>query len=78
MPTSSDGPKTATPAKHTIDSQNSHRSILKIRLTLRWTSNKPIADEITTAAKAAVGTFFQGPAPEQQQQGDHKRADHTG
>ena len=55
MPTPWMAPKTATPAKHTIDSQNSQRSILNSRLR-SLISNRPIADEMTTAANAAVGT----------------------
>ena len=47
-------PRTATPAKQTIDSQNSQRWMRKIR-TRSVISIKPIAEAITTAANAAVG-----------------------
>src|SRR5262245_56463586 len=50
-------PKTATPTKQTIDSQNSQRWIRKIRAK-SVNSNRPIADAITTAAKAAEGRFW--------------------
>ena len=47
-------PSTATPMKQTIDSQNSQRWIRKIRRR-SVTSIKPIAEAMTTAAKAVVG-----------------------
>ena len=49
-------PKTATPKKQTIDSQNSQGWMRKIRIR-SVISNKPIAEAITTAANAAEGKF---------------------
>ena len=50
-------PSTATPARHSRESQNSQRWIRQRRLRSAI-SNKPIADAMTTAASAGVGRFF--------------------
>ena len=47
-------PNAATPAKHTIDSQNSQRWMRQIR-PRSLNSNSPIAEAITTAASALLG-----------------------
>ena len=60
-------PKTATPTKQTIDSQNSHCWMRKIRRRSA-NSNRPMAAAITTAASALFGRFCSRFGANEQQQ----------
>ena len=70
-------PRTATPTKQTIESQNSQRWIRKIR-TRSVTSIKPIAEAMTTAAKRGGGQMLEQVRGDQQQQSNGERADDAG
>ena len=50
-------PSTATPTRHRMDSQNSQRWIRQMRRRSA-TSINPIAEAMTTAARAGVGRCF--------------------
>ncbi len=65
-------PKTATPTKQTMDSQNSQRWMRKIRAR-SVTSISPMAEAMTTAANAASGRCWSEIRRHQQQQGNGKR-----
>ena len=62
-------PNTATPTRHTMDSQNSQRWMRKIRIR-STTSNRPMAEAITTAARRRGGQMLEQVRGRHQQQGN--------